>query len=476
MQGYKVVTAEEMALIEKGGDPERYMQTAGRAVAGVAIAHIKRQNLSKKVTLLVGVGNNGGDAYAAGLWLLKEGFEVAAVSLPGELSPLNKKFREKFRKKQGKFTDTLQGLLIDGLLGTGFHGKLKPKFAALIQKANSSDFPIIAIDIPSGINGTTGENGGDAVIATETVTLGLPKIGLFIEKGWNCVGKLHVADFGLPKEAIAAATAVAYIPKRLELPKITRVRHKYQAGYVIGYAGSKMLPGAAKLAGIAALKVGAGIVRLFHPEEIGPVPFELICNEWSKEAWQEALQKCAAVFIGPGLGVKRAKEWIQTELKKIKRPCVIDADALLPDVSYPKGAILTPHRGEVLRLLKLKKAPKDEELFAKVIRFCTRHQLYLVLKGAPSFIFGPKHNPIIIPRGDPGMASAGMGDVLTGMIAGLLAQGVNPYEAAILGVSLHAMSGEIAANILTSYCLTASDLIDFMPAAFHDVLQGHDIV
>lgn len=476
MEGYKVVTAEEMARIERvfRGDHEKYMETAGSKVAEIVIQYVESHNLPKQVTLLVGKGNNGGDAYTAGVCLLEKGYQVTAYALYEDGSPLNQKFREKFRKKRGQFGEALEGLLIDGLLGTGSKGKVEKRMAALIKRANESRLPIIAIDLPSGLNGTSGEVGGIAITASETVTLGLPKIGLFIQEGWKHVGKLHLVDFDLPKEALADAETVAYLPKRLELPKVARVRHKYQAGYVVGYAGSKIFPGAAKLSGYAALKAGAGIVRVFHREDIGFAPLELICNDWDVKGWKEALKKANAVFVGPGLG--ETKAWLKKHLKEIKQRCVIDADALLPGIVYPKGSVLTPHRGEALRLLKMRGAPRDEELFAKVIRFCSREQVYIVLKGAPTLIFGPKHKPMIIPRGDPGMASAGVGDVLTGIVAGLLAQGCGPYEAAILGVTLHAIAGELAAEELTSYCITATDLIGFMPAAFQELLREHDIV
>lgn len=469
MQGYKIVTAEEMARIEQGGDHEKYVEEAGRKVAEYVIRYVDKHDLAKKVTLLVGKGNNGADAYAAGICLIEEGFQVSACALYQEVSALNQKFSDQFRKKKGRFSDQLDGIIVDGLLGTGFKGKVEKKMAALIKRTNDSGLPIIAVDIPSGLSATSGEIGGCAIVANETIALGLPKIGFFIQQGWNYVGRLHIADFGLPLEAIAAADAVAYIPKKLELPKIQRVRHKYEAGYVLGYAGSKQFPGAAIMAGYAALKAGAGIVRVFHRDEIGQGPLELICNSWDEKAWKEEIKRAKAIFIGPGLG--NVKDWLKKELKEIQVPCVIDADALLNDISYPKGAVLTPHRGEALRLLALKHQPADEEFFAKVIRYCSRKGVYVVLKGAPTFIFGPKHKPIIVPRGDPGMATAGSGDVLTGMIASMLAQGLGPYEAAIVAVALHAISGEIAAEHLTSYCLIATDLIDFIPLAFQEILK-----
>ncbi len=473
MEGHKVVSAQEMARIEKGGDHERYMAEAGRKVAEAAMRYVEWHQLPKQITLLVGKGNNGGDAYAAGIGLIDEGYQVHAYPLYDDVSPLNQKFRDRFRKKRGKFEAKIEGLIIDGLLGTGFKGKVEKKMAAVIELANGSGLPIIAIDIPSGLNGTTGE-AGVAIRATETVALGMAKIGFFIHQGWNFVGKLRIADFGLPKEAVAAAEAIAYMPKQLELPPIARVRHKYQAGYVVGYGGSKVFPGAAKLTGLAALRSGAGIVRIYHLEEIGPAPLELILNKWDPKCWKEALKKAQAVFVGPGLG--SANDWLKKHLKEIKQSCVIDADALQAGLTYPKDAILTPHRGEVLRLLGLKQAPGDEELFAKIMKFCSRKSLYVVLKGAPTFIFGPKHKPMIVPRGDPGMATAGTGDVLTGVIAALLAQKTPPYEAAILGVALHAIAGEMAVEEKTSYSLIASDLIEFMPAAFRALMTGRDIV
>lgn len=473
-EGLKVVTAEEMARIEKGKKGhEAFMEEAGHKVAEAAIEFIAKEKLPKRVTLLVGRGNNGGDAYAAGIHLLDEGFEVHAIPMAGDCSPLNRKFGEQFRKKRGKITDKLEGLILDGLLGTGFKGQVEKEMAQVIRQANASGLPIIAIDIPSGLNGTTGEVGSVAILANETVALGLPKIGFFLRDGWNHVGTLRVVDFGLPKEAVAEAEAVAYLPLHLQLPKIVRNRHKYQAGYVVGFGGSKALSGAVKLTGLAALHAGAGIVRIFHPEEIGETALELISNDWNPKSWKEALKKAQAVFVGPGLGrSEKTLTWLKTHLKEIQQPCVLDADAIQPNLPFPKNAILTPHRGEVLRLLGLKAAPREEELFAKIIRFCNHNQAIIVLKGAPTFIFTPQAKPIIIPRGDPGMATAGAGDVLTGMIAALLAEGGSTRESAVLGVTLHAMAGEEAAKEKTSYCMTASDLIAFMPAAFRALSHG----
>ncbi|MDE3045347.1 MAG: NAD(P)H-hydrate dehydratase [Verrucomicrobiota bacterium] len=470
-----VVTAQEMARIEKwalarGAKEEAFMREAGRKIA----AFVKR---ARQVTLLVGKGNNGGDAYAAGLALLKKGISVSAWALypSEECSPLNQKLGKEFIRAGGRLDDSLEvDLFLDGFLGVGFRGPLEKSIATAIERANRSGKPILAIDIPSGLNGTTGEGKG-AIVATETVTLGLPKIGLFLRDGWNCTGKFHLENFGLSKEALEQAKPVAWIPdvKSLKLPSMPRTRHKYERGFVVGFGGSEELPGAVKLSGLSALHTGAGIVKIFSLDEIGLTADELICQRWAARPWKEALEKAQAVFVGPGLGRhKKVKAWLTKHLHQIKQPCVLDADALyfLPQITrWPRHAILTPHRGEMSRLLK-KPATQEEAYLKQCQTFVEKRKVVLVLKGAPTFILRKGELPVIIPRGDPGMATAGSGDVLTGILAALLAQGKEIEEAALLGVTLHAIAGEVAAKAKTSYGYSASDLIDFLPRALRSFL------
>ena len=481
----KVVSAQEMAriekwAIEKGASEEAFVEAAGKKVAEAVIEFIEKRRLGKKVAMVIGKGNKGADAYAAGRFLLEEGFHVRAIPLcdAEDCSGLNRKMGDRFRKRLGHFDEGLKfqddALILDGLLGTGFKGKIEGILEKAICKMNDSGKPIISIDIPSGLNGSTGEIGGSAIHAQETVALGLPKIGFFLRDGWNCVGQVRVEDFGLSEEAIDQAQELAYfpLPSSLRLPPVMRTRHKYQAGYVLGIGGSKELTGAPKLTGLAALRAGAGIVRIFSRDAIGPCPLELICSKWNEKQWREEMKRAGAVFIGPGLGKAAAvKQWVKKELKKITIPSVIDADALLPDLEYPKNAILTPHRGEALRLLGLKEMPLEELLFSKIMKFCERKRVIILLKGAPTFIFIPEKPPLISPFGDPGMASAGTGDVLTGILAALLAQKMEPEEAAVLGAALHGIAGEIAAHHKTSYGLIASDLIDFLPQAFRTLIE-----
>jgi ADP-dependent NAD(P)H-hydrate dehydratase / NAD(P)H-hydrate epimerase len=480
--GVKVVSAAEMARIEKlaalaGCQAEKFIEEAGAKVAASAFRLIEQKRLPKNVSLLIGKGNKGADAYAAGAALLEEGFRVTAYPCfpPESCSEWNRKMGERFTKKRGqtvRFYDGEEmrlgeGLIIDGLLGTGFKGKASGKVETAILLANGSRGKILAIDLPSGLDGTTGEARGACIEAAVTVTLGMAKSGLFFRDGWNHAGQIEVIDFGLPKQFVKASQEIGYLPEPglLPLPKIIRNRHKYQAGYVVGYAGSEAMRGAPKMAGLAALRAGAGIARLFSKGDIGDAPMELICQKWNEKEWRQELKRAGSVFAGPGLGVGPSR-W----MKDISVPAVFDADALQKGARFPKQAVLTPHRGEMLRLLGLKNAPQEEEFLCRCQKFTSDQDAVLILKGAPTVLFGKNLPPLFIPRGDPGMATAGAGDVLTGILAGLLAQKMDSYDAAATGTYLHALAGEIAAREKTSYGLIARDLIDYLPKAFEELM------
>ncbi len=497
LEGHKVITASEMARVEAiayrdGFSDRTFMENAGKAIAERVQDFIEENALPKVVTLFVGKGNNGGDALAAGARLLERGFTIVAWMLypVEECSPLCREMHEQFCAHGGKVApmrelSTLpsEGILLVGLVGTGFKGRAEGVLAQAIERANASHLPILAIDIPSGLNGNTGEVETVAIKATETIYLGLPKIGFYLGQGWDHVGELHFASFGLPKKYSDQAKALACLfdEERIStlLPPIVRTRHKYQAGYVLAVAGSPGMPGAALLSCLAALRSGAGIVRLFHPEgmveQLSGAPYELIHQGWDgKECTplQQEAHRAKALLIGPGMGRDaRAKERLKNVLKGIALPMVIDADALYflaedPALKPPAGSVLTPHRAEMERLLHKPLDKDPEEFLATCQAYAETHQITLVLKGAPTFIFHPKEPPLILTRGDPGMATAGSGDVLTGMIAAMISQGLNPRSAAAVAVYLHGLSGELAALELTSYCMTASDLIDFLPEAF----------
>lgn len=498
----KIVTPREMARIESlaysdGASEELFMETAGHGVAIEAIQFCRTLNLGKRILLLCAKGNNSGDAYVAGRVLLSQGFQVTALQRASivESSDLCQKNYHRFIASGGSVieklpdSDTLShhyDLILDGMFGTGFHGELREPYQSVVTMVNQSEVPTVAIDIPSGLNGETGD--GDGIHASETIYLGLPKLGFFLGSGWNHVGSLTYVDFGLEQKYIDEAKSryrlITHEQCEVLRPQIVRNRHKYQAGTVIGLAGSPNMPGAALLASSAALRGGAGMMRLLHPEgmnaELSSSPYELIKIPYRLDNIDEivkALNQGHAIFFGPGIGrTEDAIELCKKVLPQIEVPCVIDADALTilseHEMALPKQTVLTPHSGEMARLLGVP-SPKsiDAKFLDACFDFCEKKGVTLILKGGPSFIFHPGEPIWINPTGTPGMATAGSGDVLTGLLASLISQGLSPYHAAIYGVYIHGLAGEIAATEKTPYSMVASDIIASLSSAFWEMMD-----
>ena len=503
----KVVTSEEMSRIDKlacglGSSEADFMERAGIGVAEIIYDFIEKNSKERKVYVFCGKGNNGGDGYTAALHLKNKGLDVEVIQLFGynECSNLCKIQSDRFQKLGGvihpiqNHSDiklSLSGVVIDALVGTGFKGGAKGLLAEVIEKINASHLPVFSIDIPSGLCGTTGKVETVAIRAYCTIFLELAKIGFFIGRGWDFIGKLRSVSFGLPKQYIDSAAPEAFLPVEKDfkglLPEIKRSRHKYEAGYVIAVAGSATMPGAAILSANAAIHSGAGMVRLFHPhemEELYSAPVEIIREGWDLEDFSsidKQMKKGSALLVGPGVGRdKKTKKMLKSLFSKTLLPSVIDADALhflsenpywkLPDIS-----VLTPHVGEMQKLLEAECILASVDFFHACQKYAAKKDVVLVVKGAPTIIFYHNKVPVIMPYGDPGMATAGSGDVLTGVIAALLAQKVPAYEAALLGVYLHAIAGSIAASDKTSYCMVASDIITYLPKAFEKLLKSERV-
>lgn len=499
----KVVSPQQMSNLEseayrEGASEYDYMEEAGSGIALVVHDFCEKYLFDKHVILLCGKGNNGGDAYVAGIHLLQLEYHVVAYQLfplevcsslcsQSHLAFLNEGGIVKEVNTAKEISFPLNGVIVDGIFGTGFHGEVNEPIASILEKANRSQLPIIAIDIPSGLNGETGETSAACIIATETAFLGLPKRGFFLCEGWNNVGKLAHVDFGLSKTVIEKVESelVMLSPEMMRplLPPIKRNRHKYQAGSVVGLAGSPQYPGAAILSSLAALTGGAGIVRLLCPEgmqhDLVSGPYELIRVSYDPDNAKEIIEmmnSANATFIGPGLGLTpKIRKLLHDVIPHLNKPCVIDADALTilaeDNIPFPNQTVLTPHAGELKRLLPIPSTPLDMPFLQQCQDYATKQNITLVLKGAPTFIFHPNEPTMVNPRGDPGMATAGSGDVLTGLIAALLAQGLAPKHAAALGVYLHGIAGEYAAFEMTSYCMIASDIINCFPDAFLWTIQ-----
>lgn len=493
----------EKSAFQKGRDEKKIMENAGRQIALACGALLFQNHLSENVYLLVGKGNNGADGYVVGRYLIESGFSVLAYQIgnPEEASSLNKEMRALFVKKGGKVENIHSendlkfeenSLLVDGLLGTGFSGELSSMLKKIIEKVNGSSLRIVSIDVPSGLapknkkspSDTHDKKQKDQLIKAEvTCTLGLPKTELFYSAGYANAGEIRCLDIGYTKEDIQSVKAdFGYLEEKAVsslLPPIDRLRNKYSAGFVVGVAGSPGMEGAANLASLAALRTGAGIVKLFTTPEMdmGNAPYEIVKVSRQKDSSQiiELANKASCIYIGPGLGREEKEEELLFDLiSQIHVPCVIDGDGLYflsmhPDIALPKESLLTPHRKEMQRLLGLEYMPDEEELFSLTQAYVNKKKVFLILKGAPTFVFVPNSLAIVIPRGDPGLATAGTGDVLTGILAALIAQGLSCYEAALLGVYLLDISSEIAAKEKTSYSLIASDVIAFLPQAIKEL-------
>lgn len=477
--------------VKQGMIEETYIWNVGLAISEQINSIISSFGKKKIAVLLLGKGNNAADAFAVGCHLRDVGFRVYAHPLfpKSAFSYLCKKILIQFQKKGGRLLDAEQipleesGCIIDGIFGTGYHGKrLSAGITKVIVAANRSKIPIFSIDIPSGLHGDTGVAASSCIEACYTFYLGFPKIGFFIQDGYNYIGKLIRIDFGLDKKFEENLSPVGklinekYVPSLL--PVIKRNRHKYEAGYVITIGGSVGMEGAGILSAISALKVGAGISRLFSSSVNREMPLEILQSLREKPDILKEGKRCNAAIIGPGLGTDSYDEaLLQDILHKLKVPLIIDADGINlcarhTLTSFTRRTIFTPHHKELLRLLH-REETHPSLLLQHCQDFVDKYGCILVYKGAPTWIFCKNLPAIVITRGDPGMATAGTGDVLAGMIGGFVAQGLTLYNAAILGVYLHGVAGEIAASEKTSYSVIASDVILALPEGFFSLYDRY---
>ncbi len=488
--GEKIVTAEEMekgeklALFEKDASADEYMQRAAIGIFTLAQAYIAEHFLEPHVILLCARGNNSGDAYTVGERFLEKdidvtAFQIAPLEGSSELCQMHAKY---FVKKGGKIVriddvDDLvippHSLIIDGLLGIGCKGEVKGLMKEVIDRVNQLQNPVLSIDIPSGVCGNTGMVGSSAVLADLTISLGALKAGHFLNQGYEYIGEIHRLDFGMSSAYLDKMEPLAFLvhPDMASnnLPAHKKRSNKYTVGQAVLIAGSKGMPGAAILASKAALRSGAGVVRLISPEgmeeELALLAPEVIRMKYS--ALEDELSRTKAILIGPGLG--RGKE-TEVMLEKVCEntdiPLVVDGDALFFFKKSNCPTVLTPHRGELLRLLGLSSQEDDIQLLSKTVRYARERNVVVVMKGAPTIVISPREEKIVIPYGNVGMASAGMGDALAGIITALIAQGKDAWEGAILGATIHALAGDKAMGEKSAHSLIASDLIEELPAIF----------
>ena len=437
---------------------------------------------AQRIAVVCGPGNNGGDGYVLARLAREQRLEVVAIGLhePARLQGDARRAYDDFLAAGGTVgswhADCLRGMdvIVDAIFGVGLSRPVDGVAAEAIAAINHSDARVLALDIPSGLHADTGEILGDAVRAERTVTfLGL-KLGFYLGEGPNCVGVVMFDGLELPAQALAYVEATALRidePEVAELlPPRRRTAHKGQQGSVLVIGGNIGMPGAARMAGEAALRAGAGLVTIATRNEnvaaiVGARP-ELMCRGVnSAEELTALIARADVLALGPGLG---QDEWAQTMFETAlakERRVVVDADGLSLLAQSPrKNAhwILTPHPGEAARLIGKTTAEVQHDRLGAAREIAARYGGTVVLKGAGTLVFSDEGLPAICDRGNPGMASAGMGDVLTGVIAGIVAQKAELAAAARVGVLVHALAGDMAAR-RGERGLLATDLLTYLP-------------
>jgi NAD(P)H-hydrate epimerase len=411
------------------------MQIAGAAVADELM---RRWPDARRIGLHAGGGANGGDGRIAAEILGAQGRELV------EEQP---------------------DVVIDALLGTGLTGAPREETAQVIERINAAGVPVLAVDIPSGVNASTGEVAGAAVHADVTVTMHGPKVGLAVAPGRFHAGEVAIADIGLA----AAETEHRLVGPEIlaEVPRRSAGDNKYTAGHVLVVGGSAGVTGAPALAARAALRADAGYVTIAAPAASLPVLETLVLEAVKRPLEQvfEAAAKAKALAVGPGLGrEEEAKVLVRRLLAEVELPAVVDADALfgLEPGEWPAPRVLTPHEGELGRLLGRDSKEIAAHRLASAQEAAERFNCVVVLKGEDSLVAAPGHGVLVCALGLPSLATAGTGDVLTGITAAFLAKGMEPRLAAAAACAAQQIASHEAAQ---RYGLVASDVVEALPRA-----------
>ena len=514
----KLVTSETMRAIdteciENVGIPGlKLMENAGVGTVQFIERELGPQK-GRTVTVVCGKGNNGGDGFVIARELRRLG-AVVSVYLAGHRDDVGGDAHTNLeRLGSGNVVELADGrsinefveattksdLIVDAVFGTGFSGVPRGLSGTVIGQMNASGRPIIAIDVPSGLNATTGVAEGECVDATWTCTMGLSKRGFYVGHGRDRVGLLHVVDIGVPAsviETVGVRDNVLSIREAAALlPRRALDGHKRSFGRVAVVAGSVGYTGASALTAMSALRSGAGLVNLGIPASLNDI-MEVKLTEvitkplaetdgrsLSPEALpgiRELLEGADSLALGPGLSRHRETQvLIESVVAEMRVPCVIDADALnalTPEkVGQRTGnaaVVLTPHPGEMARLIGRTVADvlADRDGVARDV--AARSRATVVLKGAGSLVVDPSGELYLNPTGNSGLATGGTGDVLTGIIAAFLGQGVAATEAAALGAFVHGLAGDLAAEAVGEAGMIAGDVLDNVPYALMELREA----
>lgn len=516
----KIVSPEVMRrldeqTIQAGTSGRELMMRAGRGLADAVRDWARLAGLdSPRVLFAAGKGNNGGDAFVAARDLFEGGWSVRVV-LASTRSEVKGDAAEAMQAMIASGLDLVEcpgeegwtedahawgsvNLVVDALLGTGASGPPTGAVAAAIRRIHQlqSQAWVVSVDVPSGLNGDTGQVEEPCVQADVTITMGLPKRGLLMEPALDVRGGLDAVEIGLDAASVDAAEGEKGVewnaPLELArmIPKRPRRSHKGSFGRVLVIGGSRGMSGAPAMAALGALRAGAGLVTVLTPSEIagqvasqapelmvaaGPTNREggLSAHIW--EDWRSRINGFDALVIGPGMGRHSdVLTLLRQMFREAKVPVVLDADALNALEGQPhwlsrSGApiAITPHPGEMARLFGQPVDQIQSDRVGVATAAATFAQVTVVLKGADTVIAPPEGPAFINTSGNPGMASGGTGDVLAGMLGGLAAQGLSFLEASRLAVYLHGKAGDIAALRNSQMAMTATSLLDALPAAIH---------
>jgi NAD(P)H-hydrate epimerase len=496
---------DERAIHVHGIPGAVLMENAGRGAADVILGYLGSTRRSARVDILCGKGGNGGDGFVVARWLKRAAVRprvwlaAPVEEIRGDPALKLRELRRVGIRPRAVTDDAAVAeslrrtdLIVDALLGTGARGVPSGPTARLIELINASGRPVIALDVPSGASPDGGSPPGPAVRAALTVTFGGLKRGLLIGPGAGLAGRLQVAPIGVPPDEVARGISTFLLERgdvARHFPERPRDAHKGTYGHLLVVGGSRGKTGAVALAGSAAMRSGVGLVTLATPASQQPVLASLVLEAMTEplpetptrmvglkafDVIEELAARRDAVALGPGLGLDAETVEVAVRLAgALAKPLVIDADALsalagqlgrLRDAPAPR--CLTPHPGEMARMLGVGVADVQRDRIAVVRDVAVAHRSHVVLKGALSVIGDPDGTVVLNPTGNPGMASGGMGDVLTGMVGAFLARELQPAAALAAAVYLHGLAGDLAAAKVGEESLIASDVIGALPDAF----------
>ncbi len=445
--------------------------------AGAGLASLRRHwPQARRLAVGCGPGNNGGDGFLLAMLARAAGLHVELMALADTVSTEAVQARQLWEQAGGVTCRWYAGddlpvadVYVDALYGTGLHRAPGDDAAALIERFNASARPVLALDVPSGLDADTGQCPGRAVRATVTVSFIAAKRGLYTGQSADHVGALELASLDLSETLWEGAEPDAQLLAAACLPSRQRTGHKGNYGHVLAIGGDAGMHGAIELCGKAALRSGAGLVSVAtcRSSSYKPGCPELMGHGVDgPQTLQALLHRADVLALGPGLGQRSWGRELWFAALHAGKPSVLDADALNLLAREPRRfdhpVVLTPHPGEAARLLQGSCVDVQADRFAAARTLAVRYHAVVVLKGAGSLVADPAGKLAVCPWGNPGMASGGMGDVLTGVIAACWAQGCDAWQAACLGVGLHARAGDRAAAESGERGLLASDLFPYL--------------